>query len=160
SIDGCGDGPRGGNVVDAAIDVAEPRVVHVPIGKPVGEVLPGGARLCQHQGPSSFSFKGAWLFNYGIGIHLLQCNTSEENLPKRKGVINPKDNHISFQCSNMKLLMLKLKKMGVEYVTAKVEEEGIQVDQLFFHDPDGNMIEICNCDNLPVLPLSPCRLRR
>ncbi|CAD5166279.1 unnamed protein product [Musa acuminata subsp. malaccensis] len=110
--------------------------------------------------PSSFSFKGAWLFNYGIGIHLLQCNTSEENLPKRKGVINPKDNHISFQCSNMKLLMLKLKKMGVEYVTAKVEEEGIQVDQLFFHDPDGNMIEICNCDNLPVLPLSPCRLRR
>ncbi|THU45998.1 hypothetical protein C4D60_Mb09t00290 [Musa balbisiana] len=84
--------------------------------------------------PSSFSFKGA-------------CD-------------HPKDNHISFQCSNMKLLMLKLKKMGVEYVTAKVEEEGIQVDQLFFHDPDGNMIEICNCDNLPVLPLSPCRRRR
>ncbi|OUZ99550.1 Acyl carrier protein-like [Macleaya cordata] len=24
---------------------------------------------------------------------------------------------------------------------------------VFFHDPNGYMIEICNCDNLPVLPL-------
>lgn len=26
--------------------------------------------------------------------------------------------------------------------------------QVFLHDPDGNMIEICNCDTLPVVPLS------
>lgn len=44
--------------------------------------------------------------------------------------------------------------MGMRYTTAVVEEEGIQVDQVFFHDPDGYMIEICNCDNLPVLPIS------
>lgn len=25
--------------------------------------------------------------------------------------------------------------------------------QVFFHDPDHNMIEICNCDCLPVVPL-------
>ncbi len=25
--------------------------------------------------------------------------------------------------------------------------------QLFFHDPDNNMIEVCNCDVLPVVPL-------
>ena len=30
-----------------------------------------------------------------------------------------------------------------------------QVRQLFFHDPDDNMIEICNCDCLPVVPLDP-----
>ena len=47
----------------------------------------------------------------------------------------------------------KLKEMGIEYVTSSVEEGGINVDQLFFHDPDGTMIEICNCDNLPVIPL-------
>lgn len=46
--------------------------------------------------------------------------------------------------------------MGIKYVTALVEEGGIEVDQVFFHDPDGYMIEICNCDNLPVLPLSSC----
>jgi hypothetical protein len=47
----------------------------------------------------------------------------------------------------------KLKEMEIDYVRATVEEGRIQVDQLFFHDPDGFMIEICNCDSLPVIPL-------
>lgn len=105
--------------------------------------------------PSSFDFEGAWLFKYGIGIHLLES----DNVPTKKGTINPKDNHISFQCSDMKVLMQKLEEMNIEYVTAVVEEGGITVDQLFFHDPDGYMIEICNCQNLPVLPLSSCPLK-
>jgi hypothetical protein len=46
--------------------------------------------------------------------------------------------------------------MGMRYVTAVVEEDGIKVDQVFFHDPDGYMVEICNCDNIPILPLSSC----
>ncbi|XP_010912492.1 glyoxylase I 4 [Elaeis guineensis] len=108
--------------------------------------------------PSSFNFHGAWLFNYGVGIHLLQCN-SLDDVPKKKGVINPKDNHISFQCSDINLLKRKLEEMGIEYVTAVVEDSGIQVDQLFFHDPDGYMVEICNCENLPVLPLSSFPLK-
>ncbi|KAK4267336.1 hypothetical protein QN277_024129 [Acacia crassicarpa] len=45
--------------------------------------------------PGSFDFDGAWLFGYGIGIHLLRAE-DPENLPK-KTEINPKDNHISFQ---------------------------------------------------------------
>nr|GFA54608.1 hypothetical protein [Tanacetum cinerariifolium] len=48
----------------------------------------------------------------------------------------------------------KLKEMGITYKRQRVEEGGIYVDQLFFHDPDGFMIEICNCDNLPVIPLA------
>ncbi|KAF5194786.1 Lactoylglutathione lyase / glyoxalase [Thalictrum thalictroides] len=48
----------------------------------------------------------------------------------------------------------KLKEMGIEHISRTVEEGGIYVDQLFFHDPDGFMIEICNCDNLPVIPLA------
>lgn len=47
----------------------------------------------------------------------------------------------------------KLKEMGIRYVQSMVEDGGIYVEQLFFHDPDGFMIEICNCDNLPVVPL-------
>ncbi|KAE8723893.1 hypothetical protein F3Y22_tig00011602pilonHSYRG00003 [Hibiscus syriacus] len=105
--------------------------------------------------PSSFKFEGAWLFSYGIGIHLLES----ESVPAKKEKINPKDNHISFQCSDMKQVVRKLEEMGIEYVTAVVEEGGIQVDQLFFHDPDGYMVEICNCQNLPVLPLSACPLK-
>jgi hypothetical protein len=48
----------------------------------------------------------------------------------------------------------RLKEMGIPYVQRCVEEGGINVDQIFFHDPDGFMIEICNCDNLPVIPLA------
>ncbi|KAF8393237.1 hypothetical protein HHK36_021478 [Tetracentron sinense] len=70
-----------------------------------------------------------------------------------KGEINPKDNHISFQCESMVALERKLKEMGIEYVQRRVEEGGIFVEQMFFHDPDGFMIEICNCDNLPVIPI-------
>ncbi|KAJ0973255.1 hypothetical protein J5N97_021214 [Dioscorea zingiberensis] len=108
--------------------------------------------------PSSFKFHGAWLFNYGVGIHLLQCN-SPDDVPKKKGVINPKDNHISFQCSDIHYLKRRLEEMGIPYVTAVVEEGGILVDQMFFHDPDGYMVEICNCENIPVLPLSSCPLK-
>lgn len=46
--------------------------------------------------------------------------------------------------------------MGMRYVTAVVEDEGIKVDQVFFHDPDGYMIELCNCENIPILPLASC----
>ncbi|XP_016475857.1 glyoxylase I 4-like [Nicotiana tabacum] len=107
--------------------------------------------------PGSFNFDGAWLFNYGIGIHLLQSE-DPENMPKIS-TINPKDNHISFQCESMVTVEKRLKEMEIEYIKSRVEEGGIYVDQLFFHDPDGMMIEICNCDNLPVIPLSGETLR-
>ncbi|CAN4108167.1 unnamed protein product [Withania somnifera] len=106
--------------------------------------------------PSSFDFDGAWLFSHGIGIHLL----GKEDVQSKKGKINPKDNHISFQCSDMDLIIQRLNEMEIEYVTATVKEGGVTVDQLFFHDPDGNMIEICNCQNLPLLPLSSCPLKK
>ena len=59
-----------------------------------------------------------------------------------------------WQCESMSAVEKKLKEMGMEYTRQKVVEGGIEVDQLFFHDPDGFMIEICNCDNLPVIPLA------
>lgn len=95
------------------------------------------------------------MFNHGVGIHLLEA----DNIPSKKSGINPKDNHISFQCTDMELVLQKLEEMKIEHVTAVVEEGGITVDQLFFHDPDGYMVEICNCQNLPVLPLSSCPLK-
>ncbi|OIV99923.1 hypothetical protein TanjilG_26261 [Lupinus angustifolius] len=102
--------------------------------------------------PTSLDFNGAWLFNYGIGIHLLQSE-DPKSMPKNVH-INPKDNHISFQCESIAEVERRLKQMNINYVKNKVEENGINVDQLFFHDPDGWMIEICNCDNIPVVPLS------
>ncbi|KAL5706591.1 Glyoxylase I 4 [Ranunculus cassubicifolius] len=111
--------------------------------------------------PSSFKFEGAWLFNYGIGIHLLQSTSIFADGQRKPKAINPKDNHISFQCTDIEVVKERLREMGMKYVSAIVEEGGIQVDQLFFHDPDGHMIEICNCENLPVLPLTnACPLKK
>lgn len=61
---------------------------------------------------------------------------------------------ICWQCESMATVERKLKEMKIDYAKSRVEESGINVDQLFFHDPDGSMIEICNCDVLPVVPLA------
>ncbi|OWM65903.1 hypothetical protein CDL15_Pgr015328 [Punica granatum] len=91
--------------------------------------------------PGSFDFECAWLFNYGIGIHLLQSEEPERIFSKRKeeeeeepermpkiGHINPKDNHISFQCQSMHSVEKMLKEMEIEYVKGGIEEGGISVD--------------------------------
>lgn len=111
--------------------------------------------------PGSFDFNGAWLFNYGIGIHLLQ-SAEPDNVPK-KTEINPRDNHISFQCDSVQSVERKLQEMKIKYVKRIVEDGGIYVDQLFIHDPDGFMLEICNCENFPVEPImgfAPVCVRR
>jgi catechol 2,3-dioxygenase-like lactoylglutathione lyase family enzyme len=41
---------------------------------------------------------------------------------------------------------------GMEYTMCVAEDKDVVVDQLFFHDPDGNMIEICNCNKKPPQP--------
>ncbi|KAK4746747.1 hypothetical protein SAY87_025784 [Trapa incisa] len=105
--------------------------------------------------PGSFDFQGAWLFNYGIGIHLIHSEGCNGNgAPPIGHIINPKDNHISFLCESVAGVEKKLREMKIQYVNGRVEENGIIIDQLFFHDPDGSMIEICNCDSLPVVPLT------
>ncbi|VVA33652.1 PREDICTED: metallothiol transferase [Prunus dulcis] len=88
--------------------------------------------------PGSFDFNGAWLFNYGIGIHLLQSEDPDK-MPKKITQIKPNDNHISFQCESMVTVEKNLKEMEIEYVKRRVEEGGIYVDQLFFHDPESLM---------------------
>jgi hypothetical protein len=41
---------------------------------------------------------GFRLFNFGIGVHLLQAE-DPEGMPPKKTEIDPKDNHISFTVS-------------------------------------------------------------
>ncbi|MEW5303098.1 MAG: hypothetical protein WDW38_001422 [Sanguina aurantia] len=89
---------------------------------------------------------GVWLWGLGLGIHLIKGNPIA-----RQPVIDPQADHISFQAESLAGTEELLKKMGVPYAEALVEEEGLLVRQLFFHDPDYNMIEICNCDVLPIV---------
>ncbi|XP_045830820.1 LOW QUALITY PROTEIN: glyoxylase I 4 [Trifolium pratense] len=97
--------------------------------------------------PPVLDFEGAWLFNYGVGIHLVQLNSKEEDkLPSdtQQRDLDPQDNHISFQCEDVEGMEKKLKEMNAEDETT--------MDQLFFNDPDGFMVEICNCENLKLIP--------
>eukprot|EP00253_Pinus_taeda_P035011 PITA_35011 len=109
----------------------------------------------------SINFYENVLFNYGVGIHLLQTKNPEDLFNKSE--INPRDNHLSFQCESMQVVEMKLQDMEIKYIKRRVEEGGLYVDQLFIHHPDGFMIEMCNCENLPVVPLTStshaCRFR-
>ncbi|EEF34443.1 glyoxylase I 4 [Ricinus communis] len=101
--------------------------------------------------PQAFDFEGAWLFNYGVGIHLVQAK-DEDRLPDPHQSLDPMDNHISFQCEDIEAMEKRLKEHKVEYIKRTVDENGTKIDQLFFDDPDGFMIEICNCENLKLAP--------
>lgn len=101
--------------------------------------------------PPSFNFDGAWLFNYGVGIHLVQAK-EDDKLPDPNH-LDPMDNHISFQCEDMEAIVQKLNDLNIKYLKRTVDgENGSNIDQLFFNDPDGFMIEICNCENLKLVP--------
>ncbi|PON74320.1 Glyoxalase-like domain containing protein [Parasponia andersonii] len=102
--------------------------------------------------PPAFDFDGAWLFNYGVGIHLVQSE-DEERLPETHD-LDPMYNHISFQCEDMRAIEEKLKELNMKYMKRTVEDDknGTVIDQLFFRDPDGFMIEICNSENLKLVP--------
>ncbi|GLJ42557.1 hypothetical protein SUGI_0882260 [Cryptomeria japonica] len=103
--------------------------------------------------PGTFNFGGAWLFNYGVGIHLVE--SKKPDFPPKKE-LNPIDNHISFQCEDMSIVERKLQKMSIKYIKRTLEEGGAIIEQTFFHDPDGFMIEICNCERLTLVPLCHC----
>eukprot|EP00243_Klebsormidium_subtile_P003761 TRINITY_DN17354_c0_g1_i1.p1 TRINITY_DN17354_c0_g1~~TRINITY_DN17354_c0_g1_i1.p1 ORF type:complete len:223 (-),score=22.64 TRINITY_DN17354_c0_g1_i1:625-1293(-) len=107
--------------------------------------------------PSRFDFDGAWLFQYGIGLHLLKEET-EKGVALLEGnrckAIDPRADHISFQADNTGVVEQRLREFGVEYKKQAVIEGNIRVQQIFFHDPDGHMIEICDCEALPIIPLS------
>ncbi|GJN02209.1 hypothetical protein PR202_ga19535 [Eleusine coracana subsp. coracana] len=93
-----------------------------------------------------------------MGIHLLQrgsvpADSGPAAASRPPPAINPKGNHISFQCTDMGLMKTRLHEMELEFVATRVLDGETVVEQLFFHDPDGNMIEICECEKLPVIPL-------
>ncbi|XP_010926992.1 glyoxylase I 4 isoform X1 [Elaeis guineensis] len=104
------------------------------------------------------SFWGCRLFNYGVGIHLIQKKDGGSLMDARPDKLDPLDNHVSFQCEDMEVMEKRLKETNIKYLKRTVggeeeeEEEASPIDQLFFNDPDGFMIEICNCENLELVP--------
>lgn len=83
-----------------------------------------------------FSFRGAWLFNYGLQIHIIE-NAELAGTPQQE--IDTRANHVAFRVDEIESVKDSLNEHGIAF-REQVNAGGIH--QVFFHDPDGHHIEI------------------
>lgn len=63
------------------------------------EFYEGVLGFVEMERPEAMDFSGAWLFNYGVGVHLVQAKDEDQlaSLNDSGDQLDPMDNHISFQ---------------------------------------------------------------
>jgi catechol 2,3-dioxygenase-like lactoylglutathione lyase family enzyme len=83
----------------------------------------------------NFNFRGAWLFNHGFQIHIIEHDTAGGP----GGAIDTRADHLAFAVDDFGEVERRLKEHNIEY-HKQVNAGGIP--QIFFHDPDGHHIEI------------------
>ncbi len=91
-------------------------------------------------GRPDFGFPGAWLFNYGVQIHLIAATDDAHS--DAAGEISIRADHVAFQTHDTDAVQALLQEHGVPFRTNFVED--VKVTQIFFHDPDGNHVEVGN----------------
>lgn len=84
-----------------------------------------------------FGFPGAWLYNYGVQIHLIAA-TGDPAIDGPE--ISIRADHVAFHVTDTAACEELLKRRGIPYKSNYVADSG--VTQLFFHDPEGNHIEL------------------
>ena len=84
----------------------------------------------------NFDFRGSWLFNYGIMIHLIE-NTSLD-VPSEE--LQSRANHLALHSGDMDSVAATLEEHGLPFLDKRVADTTIR--QIFFQDPDGNHIEV------------------
>src|SRR5437879_5871789 len=92
-----------------------------------------GAREITRPG---FSFRGSWLYLAGIQIHLIE----DAAAPDPSDLINKRSRHMAFAVPDVDAMETALKAHGIAYKRSLIADRGIH--QIFFHDPDGHMIEL------------------
>lgn len=83
-----------------------------------------------------FDFDGAWLFNYGLMIHII----ASEQGPAPGSAINTRASHLALHSDDMAAVENELRSRAIPYCKSRIADRGI--DQIFFQDPDGNHIEV------------------
>lgn len=85
-----------------------------------------------------FTFGGAWLWNYGLQIHLIV----DEQLADPAGSILTRGHHLAFQSPDVAAVERTLAERGIAF---RVNiQTGTGLKQLFFRDPDGHHIEVAS----------------
>lgn len=90
-----------------------------------------------------FNFAGAWLFNYGVQIHLIVNEAAGDPT----GPIETRCDHLALHVDNVEAAISVLKERGIPYRENLVP--GRNVRQVFFRDPDGHHIELANYPPTP-----------
>jgi len=96
-----------------------------------------------------FDSDGYWLYGYGLSLHLVSTKVPEERKITKKARIKhfstqlPRVDHIAFISNDIQAVKGILDKAKVYYKHEVLSSAGIE--QLFFFDPDGNVLEISNC---------------
>lgn len=85
----------------------------------------------------AFDFNGAWLFNYGLMIHIIENHAAA---PPDAAGISTRDNHLALHTDDMESAERLLREHGIPFRKNEIVDRGIK--QIFFHDPDGHHIEI------------------
>ena len=92
---------------------------------------------------ANFDFAGAWLFNYGVQIHLIE----NKSLDRERGDIQSRADHVALHSDDIAAVEATLTDRGIAFKKSVVPETNIT--QLFIHDPDGNTVEF---GNYPATP--------
>ncbi len=85
----------------------------------------------------NFNFPGAWLFNYGLQIHLIVDDQANN---RTGGEISTRAAHLALHVLDTNEVERLLNAHHIPFVKNYVADRN--VTQIFFHDPDGNHIEI------------------
>jgi catechol 2,3-dioxygenase-like lactoylglutathione lyase family enzyme len=91
----------------------------------------------------NFDFPGAWLFNYGIMIHLIYNEAATGPV----GEIQTRHDHLALHCDDLNVVERLLKEHGVPYRKNVIADRGIT--QIFCRDPDGHHVEIGTYPSTP-----------
>ncbi len=92
----------------------------------------------------NFDFPGAWLYNYGIMIHLIYNEAAGDP----EGEIQTRGDHLALNTNDLEASERLLQEHGIPYRKNVVKDRNIA--QIFFRDPDGHHVEIGNYPPTPV----------
>jgi len=97
----------------------------------------------------NLQFPGAWLFGYGIQIHLIG---GQGFLPTSRQ-ISSREDHVAFHADDLEQIARLLQEHSVPYRVNIQTHSGLK--QIFFHDPDGHTIEVATYPAPPAPEKSP-----
>ena len=98
----------------------------------------------------NFNFAGAWLYNYGVQIHLIENPAA----PDPGGEITTRANHVAFHVDDLDAARQRLTEAGVAFRENVIVDRNLH--QIFFHDPDGHHLELATYPDTPPVIEQSC----